>query len=704
MNFNNKNIILFISFFIISVLLTILLLGQNNFSFSRYLYSENYDLISDQLAFKFFINDEWHFPFGKNPNYGIGVGNSIVFSGAVPILSFLIKLIANFLPNNFQFISIWFILCFTLQLFFGYLIIYHYTKNITYSLIASLFFIFSPLLLYRIPIHVSLVAHWIILICLYFEIKNFKNKKRIIFYSFILPLSILIHFYFLIMVLIIKYSFLIQDYIIKRNFKKKIKEIIIPIISLIFVAYISGYFQISAFDAMGFGYGYYSFNLLGLIDSQTFNNSLDWSLFFSDINNTKGQAEGFSYLGLGGILILIFLLINYFINKNKDKYNLLPYFIIFIICFILSISNIIYFGGNVVFEYKLPKIFYALFSITRASGRFIWIIYYLILIFGIVSVYKLFQKRKKYNIIIFLILILQLVDISPALKNYYNAEVFNKKEIGKESKKFWQDINKDFKIIRTTYYKNTSNIFPSISNQILKNNFIKTDVARLGRYDRTKASQNRNKLYYELNNKLLDVNTLYVIDNINHLRYLKYLYQSEDVGFFFNDDVWFMAPGYQSKMSDSDYDNLHKIKPVEIQENIEHKFNSYESNKALGFGWTFSSESEGIWTEGNELNIFFSFKPKIQKPYNLKLKINSSIAKKDKYLTGSIRFNGKKIQNFKFRNSSKEFINILIPELDFDNKYYKIDVIIDNPVSPLDLLQSADGRMLGLLIESIEIL
>ena len=91
MNFTSRNIILFITFFIISLILSILLLGQNNFSLNGYLYSENYDIVSDQLAFKLFINDEWHFPFGKNPNYGIGVGNSIVFSGAVPSLSFLIK-------------------------------------------------------------------------------------------------------------------------------------------------------------------------------------------------------------------------------------------------------------------------------------------------------------------------------------------------------------------------------------------------------------------------------------------------------------------------------------------------------------------------------------------------------------------------------------------------------------------------------------
>ena len=41
-----------------------------------------------------------------------------------------------------------------------------------------------------------------------------------------------------------------------------------------------------------------------------------------------------------------------------------------------------------------------------------------------------------------------------------------------------------------------------------------------------------------------------VIDNIHHLRYLKYkLFKSENVGFFFVDGVWLMLPNYKDKMS-----------------------------------------------------------------------------------------------------------------------------------------------------------
>ncbi len=702
MTFVNKNILFFIIFFVISLIFTFLLLGAENFSLKGYLYSENYDLVSDQLAFKFFINDQWHFPIGKNPNYGIDVGNSIVFSGAVPILSFLAKLIANFLPNNFQFISMWLVICLTLQLFSSYLIIYHFTKKNLYSFISSFFFIICPILLYRIPIHITLVAHWIILFCLYYELTNTNFIKKETFYSIIFPLSILIHFYFLPMLMIIKYSFLFKDYFNHRNLKKNLREIVIPLAPLLAVAYISGYFQISAFDAMGFGYGFYSFNLAGFIDPQTTKDSLNWSIFFKDIKNTNGQSEGFSYLGLGGIILLIFFLINFFREKGSIKLSKLPFIIIFLICFLLSISNIIYLGNNIILEYQLPKLIYGLLSITRASGRFIWILYYLIIIFGIISIFQLFSNKNKSIFMITCILIIQVIDLSPALKHYHEANAFNKIEINNINKNFWKTISKDFTTIRTTYYKNSSNIYPLISNQILENDFLKSDIARLGRYDRSKASSNRNRLYSDLNNNKLDNNTAYVIDNINHLRYLKYLYKSENIGFFFVNGVWLMLPNYKNKMSQNDIDKLEQIKIVKIKENKKHNFMINGLKEPLGLGWTFSSENKGIWTEGNEFNILFKFKPEIKKNYKIKLKINSIITKPNEYLIGFVKINGRINKNFEFKDTNQGFIEFDIPNI--NDEIYKIDIMIKNPTSPLDLLQSPDGRMLGLLIESLEII
>ena len=142
MNLIKKNIIISIIFLIISLIMIRFILGQDSFAFDEHIYSKNYDIVSNQLALKFFINDVWHFPLGKNPNYGMGVGNSVVFSEAIPILAFFAKLFKNFLPNNFQLISIWFVICFTLQAAKGYWK-GNFTNKLFYSLSSSKF-IFCP--------------------------------------------------------------------------------------------------------------------------------------------------------------------------------------------------------------------------------------------------------------------------------------------------------------------------------------------------------------------------------------------------------------------------------------------------------------------------------------------------------------------------------------------------------------------------------
>ena len=134
-------------------------------------------------------------------------------------------------------------------------------------------------------------------------------------------------------------------------------------------------------------------------------------------------------------------------------------------------------------------------------------------------------------------------------------------------------ISKDFQIIRTTYQSNSSNIFPQTANMLLNGNFKKTDISRLGRYNRNKASKNRNKTYENFRNKKLEKNTVFIIDNKNHLRNLKFLFKETNDGFFFRDNLWILVPNYKNKMNNNDLNKLNNIDFVEIFSKQEKKLN-----------------------------------------------------------------------------------------------------------------------------------
>jgi len=196
----------YLSIFFISVIFSFLYLDYKSFNFSDITWLKSRDNISDFLALKFFLNDQWRFPLGLNPNYG-DIDNSIVFSGAIPFLAFFFKIFKSFTPFNFHYFSFWIFIIFFFQLLFSYKIIFHFTKNCYFSLLGSIFFLLSPVLLDRIGDHLSLGAHWIILACLYYEIKyinnNFIYKKL-----FLILFSSLVHFYFTFIVVFISFFFL----------------------------------------------------------------------------------------------------------------------------------------------------------------------------------------------------------------------------------------------------------------------------------------------------------------------------------------------------------------------------------------------------------------------------------------------------------------------------------------------------------------
>ena len=111
------NIFVFIN---ISIFLAIFFVGPDNYWFdnTKWLY-ESTDLTNSQLSWEYFKNDEWRFPIGKNPNYGLEVSNSIVYTDNIPILALFFKIFEGIIYNKFQYFSLWITLTFFFQLFFS---------------------------------------------------------------------------------------------------------------------------------------------------------------------------------------------------------------------------------------------------------------------------------------------------------------------------------------------------------------------------------------------------------------------------------------------------------------------------------------------------------------------------------------------------------------------------------------------------------
>ena len=705
---NNKNNLILVFYSFLSLLLTSYILGIDNLSFVNGKWLAAHDVTSDIVSWKFFKNDIWRFPLGSNPNYGMDIASGIAFSGSIPIMAIIFKLFSGILPDNFHYFNLWIFICFFLQSYIAFLIIYNKTENITFSIIGSLFFLLSPILINRLSIHLSLSAHWLILMGFYLEMKKdilFKN----FYWAALISLSSLIHFYFTIILIGMFFIFIFNDFKKNLNFRIFFKKIFIVLGPLTFTMFIIGYFHVPATDALGYGYGNYTLDIAAIFSQNTTlpSGDISWSLFLPDTPIVP--LEGFSYLGMGMLLLLTFMILVFFFNFKTfiKKNNFLPFFLITLIFSGLAISNKIHLFDNLIFKFEIPTILYGMLSVVRASGRLFWPVYYLIFIISIIFLYKKFSKKNSLYILI-LVFCLQFVDSCPGFKKFFNSNIFitEKKKIDYT---FWENLTKNNSILRTTYLSNETKFLQSLREVLLFNNIKTTDMATHGRYNRNSASISRSNLYKSFDQKQMPKNVIFAIDNYNHLRNLKYLFKESDVGFFLRDGVWIAVYGFKDKMTHYDKDQLKKYNPITLTSNKKISLKLQDQNSVHGFGWTHNRVSpvKGIWTEGNTSSLLFKLDKKTIGNSKIKIKINSIITKKNQPINFTVNIDKDFSKKFSLKNINELedksiFINIDKNILKKDIIYIKF--IIDNPLTKLELFQSPDARKLGILVESLELI
>ena len=696
-------------FLLISFAWLVTTVGFNNISFqsTEWLYQGN-DSELPQMGWYFFRNDIWRFPLGSNPNYGTNYGSSIVFADSIPILSIIFKLFKSYLPVNFQYISFWYFICFFLQLLFSYKILEKFTNSTTYSFIGSIFFLITPILLYKFQAVPALTGHWVLLFSLYLGLNKDLTKNKLS-WIFIIILSCLVNFYFMIMVLG-TYSIL---RILTLKFNKKeifyfIKDFLIIFILLVLVLYTIGYFQIRIADTMALGFARDKLNLLSIFDPNNSNSAVNgsWSLFLPDIKLTQGEeGEGFNFLGTGQILLLFSAILLFFTKKkkknlqniksNKEIKNLIITSAFFTLW---ALSTKISFGAYTIIDIPLNKYVYGLFSVVRPTGRLFWIVSYFLLILSLIILFKCFSKKISVSIITIFLLI-QIVDTSQAIKN--RIDFFNPIDKTRHPKDLlWGKLFTNYKILKTTYPKNYTTNFSTFAYLTEFYNIKKTNLVKLARIDRKAIADARYDLYKQLLNKNLSDDTVYIVENLGHLRHLKKIYKNSEVGFFYRDNVWSMVLNEKDLMSNNDKNKFKKIKPKLLELDKIYNINFKDRNSFLGLGWTHNKGKQGTWSDGEISTLLFEIN---QKSKDLKLEIISDIFNGSKesifefeiYINDSFYKKVKLFDNKKFEILlKKEFIN---------NDEIVIGFKFKDLSSPYELMESPDARKLGILIKQIKL-
>lgn len=389
---------------------------------------------------------------------------SIIFSDAIAPFAIVLKPIVRAIIHEhtiFQYLGLWSLTCYMLQGGFSALLFYKTTENLIGRLVGIIICCFSPIMMQRLFVHNTLLAQWMILaalcICVY---QNQLQGKKYLLWVLLFGAASMTHLYFVPMLALI----FVPEMLYEITVNKKLKTpILTGLISLAFslgvVALLGGFSsEISDADqAWSYTVLYkYSSNLMtGII-------SLGNSLLWPDLPSMKEEYEGFAYLGAGLIFgLLCFIVIAIYLkimgkaiinNRVATIYSCVCIFI----SFIIGVGPKLTFFNYEIMNFNLPTALDYFFAIFRSIGRFTWVAYYIVIV-GIISflanryneiVTTIRGKKISWiNFALVVVLIVQIIDLSPMIMSKRDALNNDKKWQTQMTSERWEEIEDEFDYI-----------------------------------------------------------------------------------------------------------------------------------------------------------------------------------------------------------------------------------------------------------------
>lgn len=450
--FNVKHleyIILFLTGCLLGILCFVAVYGVKvlDVTYDAWLLNSDVDLYQHYVGWGHFRNDSWTFPFGMIRSLSEPIKMSVIYTDSIPILAVLFKLLSPLLPQTFQYFGLHGLMSFALMGGFSIILLRRFTDNRVVMVLGSFFFILSFPVLHRMYYHSALAAQWLIILSLIlwlYEREEEKIVSKCVKWGIMGFLCVGIHSYFLPMVGgILLFSCIDACIGNKKNFPQRVGDGLLKIgsfcIAAILNLWILGGFS-GPSSAIGGGIGTFESNL------NTFINPLGKGILnFSLPLYYDFQYEGFAYIGLGLIFMLMILIVGFICNIfiKKPRLNVFAYFkehrtallimLLFLLFFLISSGPIYTINSSRILAIPLPGIISKLADIFRSNGRFIWVSYYLFMLSVIVYIERIMRKIPGL-IVLVLALILQVVDLSP-----YIAEKQAYFNIDKSYVSFWEN-------------------------------------------------------------------------------------------------------------------------------------------------------------------------------------------------------------------------------------------------------------------------
>lgn len=511
------------------------------------------DLQQHYIGWKYFRNADWTFPIGMHDSLTYPYNVSVLYTDSIPLFAIFFKLFSPILPETFQYFGLFGLMCFMLNGGIGAVLVAKINKSRIFCVLGSIFFVLSTPVLQRLfglleedSRHTSLAAHFLVLASLgvwMYKEKFQKYWKAAVAFSVLGILCVMIQMYMIFIVGGIMCGYLLHCLLKDKDWKR----ILIVFVSFMFSS-LAAFFVVGGFTdvlkSTANGFGIYSANINALL------NPFNYSAFFGKRPWGIGQYEGFCYLGFGIIFMYGLCVVLFFIRavrhgglrgiktKCKEGYKnhkegILSLAIVILVFWGLALTSTVYLGNRLVVWIYVPEKVLELLAVVRSSGRFMWVIMYLFILFGLYLLTRRLKNAKLQKAVLIVCVCLQMADLAKPVMNIhkqYTSEPVEEEIYTKDS--FWKTKLGDYKHI--VYYPIGSCEFYHMLQIGTKASYFNVDMNYfyMSRFYEDKLVKKEDKKNKEIfvNNELAD-DTVYITNYVNAHEFKDrcYLYQVDNL-------------------------------------------------------------------------------------------------------------------------------------------------------------------------------
>jgi Family of unknown function (DUF6311) len=354
---------------------------------SSYWQAQDQDIAQYIAGFRAFVHEPWQWPLLKISSLNWPEGTLATFVDAIPLYAVILKIGLHGNVSTYNPYGMWVFICYVLQAVGAWWILRE-VKNQSWVALTTLtaLLLTYPALNFRLG-HISLMSHWLILFSYAIYLKGNRSETlAIVPWAALIFCSFYINIYLFAMVSIVFFADILRFRNTQGN-TQSLKALALPYLIVGLSLFVTMLPLPKGAGANETGFGHYSMNILSPFAGGRF-------LQLSNPIAHSEQGEGFNYIGIAIVAAGVYawtLRSRYDANFFRRHRFLIGGLVA---ASIYALSNRVFLGPLLLFQWYEPEFFKLVTGQFRASGRFFWLVGYGILIFCIVSSVRFVNPRR----------------------------------------------------------------------------------------------------------------------------------------------------------------------------------------------------------------------------------------------------------------------------------------------------------------------